>query len=244
MNRNCNKSLPVLFTVLICGALPSCALNQNWLEKQRAEELAAAKALEEASKPRLYEWKGAELQGQTAVKIVLDEQKAYFTVGGQDAGWSYLASGKSSHPSPTGNFRITEKIRHKSSNRYGKIVNRNGDVVDGDAKAGRESVPAGGRFVGAPMPYWMRLTGYGVGMHAGAIPNPGMPASHGCIRLPAELAAIVFDRFEVGTTVTITGSIPSYIKRPATPTPTTQPLASGTRPAPSAPASVAMSTLR
>jgi lipoprotein-anchoring transpeptidase ErfK/SrfK len=55
----------------------------------------------------------------------------------------------------------------------------------------------------APMPFWMRLTHYGIGMHAGVIPKPGEAASHGCIRLPKELAPVLFDAVEVGTTVKI-----------------------------------------
>ena len=101
-----------------------------------------------------------------------------------------------------------EKKSDKSSNLYGIIVNSAGNVVDWDAKAGRESVPRGGRFVGAPMPYWMRITSGGVGMHAGAIPHPGLPASHGCIRLPKEMAAKLFEVVTVGTPVKISGSPP------------------------------------
>jgi lipoprotein-anchoring transpeptidase ErfK/SrfK len=54
------------------------------------------------------------------------------------------------------------------------------------------------------MPYWMRLTGSGVGMHAGPIPNPGQPASHGCIRMPLAMAETLFQHVNVGTPVTIT----------------------------------------
>jgi hypothetical protein len=50
----------------------------------------------------------------------------------------------------------------------------------------------------------MRLTSYGIGMHGGLIPEPGKPASHGCIRLPKEFVPIVFDQVEVGTPVVIT----------------------------------------
>jgi len=49
----------------------------------------------------------------------------------------------------------------------------------------------------------MRITGYGVGMHAGAIPNPGSPASHGCIRLPRDMAETIFQNVSVGARVTI-----------------------------------------
>jgi hypothetical protein len=67
-----------------------------------------------------------------------------------------------------------------------------------------------GRFAGAKMPYFLRLTGDGVGLHAGPIPRPGHPASHGCIRLPGALAERLFSQVPVGTPVTITGSGPDY----------------------------------
>ena len=53
------------------------------------------------------------------------------------------------------------------------------------------------------MPYWMRLTSYGIGMHVGAIPNPGSPASHGCIRMPEATARLVFASSRIGTPVKI-----------------------------------------
>jgi len=56
---------------------------------------------------------------------------------------------------------------------------------------------------GRPMPYWMRLTSYGIGMHVGPIPYPGSPASHGCIRLPEGPARLVFASAKVGTPVKI-----------------------------------------
>jgi lipoprotein-anchoring transpeptidase ErfK/SrfK len=64
-------------------------------------------------------------------------------------------------------------------------------------------VPSGGSFVGAKMPYWMRLTGNGVGMHAGYIPNPGSPASHGCVRMPYDMVTKLYSIAPVGTPVTI-----------------------------------------
>ncbi|WP_395749900.1 L,D-transpeptidase [Prosthecobacter sp.] len=156
-----------------------------------------------ASQPVLYVWNGSSNPGPLSVNIDLSEQKAYLFKGGQNVGWTYVASGRSGYQSPTGTFRIMEKIVDKRSNRYGSIVNANGDVVNSNATAGVSRVPPGGRFVGAKMPYWMRITGYGVGMHAGAIPNPGSPASHGCIRLPRDMAETIFQHASVGTRVTI-----------------------------------------
>lgn len=197
--------------VLFSGALSSCSLNQRWLDRQAA--LAKAKA--EANKPQLFDWRGDAIPGPATVNILLSEQKAYIYRGGQDAGWTYLASGTSSHRTPTGSFTVLEKKAQKSSNTYGVIVNSAGNVIDWDAKAGRESIPAGGRFVGAPMPYWMRLTNGGIGMHAGPIPQPGLPASHGCIRLPQEMAAKLFEVVDLGTKVVITGEPPTTLQ-PAT----------------------------
>jgi lipoprotein-anchoring transpeptidase ErfK/SrfK len=96
-----------------------------------------------------------------------------------------------------------EKVAGKRSNLYGRIYDANGNVVNSDADTRRHSVPRGGKFVGASMPYWMRLTSYGVGMHVGPIPNPGSPASHGCIRMPREMARVLFQNTPTGTRVTI-----------------------------------------
>jgi hypothetical protein len=96
-----------------------------------------------------------------------------------------------------------EKIEDKYSNKYGWIEDELGNVVDGDAKVG-DRVPKGMKYVPAPMPFWMRLTSYGIGMHGGLIPEPGKPASHGCIRLPKDFVPLVYDVVNVGTPVTIT----------------------------------------
>ena len=152
--------------------------------------------------PVLFEWKGAELNGALALKIDLSEQKAELTRGGEAAGWTFVASGINGHRTPTGSFRITEKVRDKYSSSWGQVVNSAGETVDSDAKSGRDPVPQGGRFVGAPMPFWMRINGP-IGMHAGPIPYPGSPASHGCIRLPREMAEILFGVTVIGTPVRV-----------------------------------------
>ena len=55
--------------------------------------------------------------------------------------------------------------------------------------AGRRS-RTGTHFVGAPMPYFLRFRD-GYGMHAGFVPR--YRASHGCIRMPIEMAKHFFD---------------------------------------------------
>jgi lipoprotein-anchoring transpeptidase ErfK/SrfK len=161
-----------------------------------------AKAKTEPKKSSLYEWKGADLTGPMAVKIDLSEQKAQFTRGGKPAGWTYVATGTSNHRTPTGSFRVSEKVQDKHSTSWGRVVNSSGNTVSSNAKNGSAAVPKGGRFVGAPMPFWMRVNG-AIGMHAGPIPYPGSPASHGCIRLPRDMAEILYGVVVVGTPVRI-----------------------------------------
>jgi len=53
----------------------------------------------------------------------------------------------------------------------------------------------------ARMPYFLRLSCLDFGLHAGVL--PGYPASHGCIRLPAEDAKALFAEVPTGTLVEI-----------------------------------------
>lgn len=153
--------------------------------------------------PVLYSWHGDHLAGPLEMTIALSQQRAYFTVGGVDAGWATVATGKEGHETPLGHFTVTEKIVDKYSSHYGRIVDAYGAVIDIDADSRVDRPPPGGHFEHAPMPYWMRLTRYGIGMHAGPIPNPGDPASKGCIRLPKAFAPTLFSRVRVGTPVRI-----------------------------------------
>ena len=151
----------------------------------------------------MYEWHDDSGPGKVKININLSEQRATYTRGGRPIGWSYVATGKEGYGTPAGTYRISEKIVDKYSNRYGWIEDEFGNITNGDATPGTRRGP-GERYVPAPMPYWMRITSYGIGMHAGVIPQPGETASHGCIRLPKELAPMLFESVDVGTPVVIT----------------------------------------
>ena len=58
-------------------------------------------------------------------------------------------------------------------------------------------------YRGAEMHHWMRITSYGIGLHAGEIAKPGTPLSHGCIRLPKDFVAKLYEVTRVGTPVQI-----------------------------------------
>ena len=57
------------------------------------------------------------------------------------------------------------------------------------------------KYDNAPMPWMQRIDQYGVALHAGY--NPGRPASHGCIRLPAQFAKKLYGVTGIGTPVYI-----------------------------------------
>ena len=138
----------------------------------------------------------------SSIHIDLSDQRGYLMNGTELAMDYPVATGTSKHPTPTGNFRILEKIKSdKRSNAYGKIYDAEGNVVNSDADSRKDPIPEGGKFVGAAMPYWMRLTGDGIGMHRGRVPR--RPASHGCIRTYSKVVPIVYAKTRVGTRVSI-----------------------------------------
>ena len=154
------------------------------------------------AEPVLYEWNDDGGPGTVSIHINRAMQRATYRRGERVIGWSYVATGRDGFTTPAGTFPISEKIVDKYSTSYGWIEDGYGNTVNSDAKPST-SVPEGCQYMPAPMPYWMRLTSYGIGMHAGRIPNPGYPASHGCIRLPNPLAPMVFDAVNEGTRVTV-----------------------------------------
>jgi len=182
-------SLPLGMAVLCTAGLNSCA---------PAPPAAPSKAGR-----IMFQWHDDPGLGKVTVSIDLSEQIATVYRGGREIGWCYVATGKEGKATRPGSYYITEKIVDKHSNRYGWIENEYGEVTDDDASPGDRLQP-GERYVPAPMPYWMRLTDYGIGMHVGKIPQPGAPASHGCIRMPKKFVPTMFDLVKVGTPVKIT----------------------------------------
>jgi hypothetical protein len=136
-----------------------------------------------------------------SVEIDLEQQTAYLIRGRRIVLASPISSGRAGHFTDTGSFKITEKERKHFSSLYGKIVDARGRTVVADADADMR-VPRGGKFIPAPMSYFMRFDG-ATGMHAGYL--PGYPASHGCVRLPEKNAIVFFHAVEIGTPVHVFG---------------------------------------
>ncbi len=145
-------------------------------------------------------WDGDGAAGNPRIKINLNEQRAYFYKGGDLVGVSTVATGREGYGTPSGKFKVVQKNIDHASNLYGDYVDAAGNVVKKDVDVRKDRKPPGTTFRGAPMPYFLRIHG-GVGMHAGFL--PGYPASHGCIRLPQQMAATFFNEVPVGTPVEV-----------------------------------------
>lgn len=133
--------------------------------------------------------------------VSLSKQRLYLMVGNEVFIDTPISSGKRAGTTPTGTFRITQKNADHRSSIYGDFVDRNGRVVRSGISTKVDSAPSGTKYRGAPMRWFCRLTDSGVGFHTGVL--PGYPASHGCIRLPEEMARLIFQKVKIGTIVVI-----------------------------------------
>ena len=135
------------------------------------------------------------------IVVSLTKQRVYLLVGEKLAVDSPISSGRRNGWTPKGEFAVLEKDPDHHSSLYGEFVNGNGQVIRSGISSKLDAAPSGTRFRGASMKYFMRLTPEGVGMHAGIL--PGYPASHGCIRLPLDVAQILYKAIPLNTPVSV-----------------------------------------
>jgi lipoprotein-anchoring transpeptidase ErfK/SrfK len=145
-------------------------------------------------------WDGDSAPGAPRIVISISQQKLFYYKGDRLVGVSAISSGREGHDSPVGNFKVRKKEKEHASNLYGDFVDASGNVVVRNVDAKKDKPPAGAHFQGSSMPWFMEFAP-GVGMHTGFL--PGVPDSHGCIRLPDRMARTFFDNTPVGTPVTV-----------------------------------------
>lgn len=141
-----------------------------------------------------------------SVYISLGKQRAYLKVGDDVAIDTPISTGKRAGMTPQGNFFVVQKDPDHRSSLYGAFVNKNDQIVRAGVSTKIDSAPSGTHFKGAPMQWFMRIgenlqTHRAEGMHVGEL--PGYPASHGCVRLPKDIAPIIYEKVILGTPVTI-----------------------------------------
>jgi len=137
----------------------------------------------------------------TRIAVSIPKQRAYLMIGEEVVADQPVSSGKRGHETPHGHFSVLEKDPNHHSTLYGDFVDGSGRVVRAGVSAQADSAPSGTHFAGAPMKWFLRLTGEGVGMHIGIL--PGYPASHGCIRESTDGAKLFYDYAKVGTPVDV-----------------------------------------
>jgi len=184
---------------LICGAVAQQPFQLGSKKQQkRASELIRKQEPPKVI-PRVLE---RATPDNVSIYISLAKQRVYFRVYDEIAVDSPISSGKRAGMTPPGSYNIMEKDADHRSNIYGDFVNsKTGRVVRSGISTRIDSAPSGTVYRGAPMRWFMRLTANGVGMHTGIL--PGYPASHGCVRMPEEIARLFYDRVKIGTPVTI-----------------------------------------
>jgi hypothetical protein len=196
------------FTILIATALmlSGCANYDKRLTNTSTSYLGTdgsiiSRSAESTLADKNSYWDGDGVQGAPSIVIDLSDQKASFYKGSKLVGVSAISSGREGYGTPTGSYKITQKNPNHVSNLYGDYVNAQGDVLVKNVAKGKDPVPPGGSFAGSPMPFFMRLGRTAVGMHQGFL--PGVPDSHGCIRMPERMVKTFFENAPAGTTVTI-----------------------------------------
>ena len=126
-------------------------------------------------KPGEYVWAPEVApQGPMLLIVNVSTQRAVLFRNGVPIAATTVSTGRPGHATPTGVFTILQKQ-----------VEHHSSIYDN-----------------APMPFMQRLTWQGVALHAGNL--PGYPASHGCVRLPAAFAKLLYKATRVGMTVVIT----------------------------------------
>jgi len=127
-------------------------------------------------KPGQYLW-AADIPKDGETKVVIDRLTQLFYVyrGDRLVGVATVSTGTKGRETPLGFWKVLTKKKLGYSRKYDN----------------------------APMPYMQMYDSKGIAFHAG--PNPGYPASHGCVRLPKPFAEKLFGLTKIGTEVIIEG---------------------------------------
>jgi lipoprotein-anchoring transpeptidase ErfK/SrfK len=138
--------------------------------------------------------------GRPSIVVSLREQEAYLDRGEYRIASSRISSGREGYRTPTGHFQVIRKDENHRSSLYGDYVDDSGHVVKANVDSRRDHRPPHSHFVGTPMPYFLGFSP-GYGLHQGYL--PGVPASHGCIRMPYWKARQFYNAAHVGTPVVV-----------------------------------------
>jgi lipoprotein-anchoring transpeptidase ErfK/SrfK len=138
--------------------------------------------------------------GRPSIVVNLRAQEAHLYRGKNRTASSRISSGREGHRTPIGRFQIIRKDEDHRSSLYGDYVDASGKVVKANVDSRSSRKPPDSHFVGTPMPYFLEFSP-GYGLHQGYL--PGVPASHGCIRMPYWKARQFYKAAQIGTPVVV-----------------------------------------
>ena len=138
--------------------------------------------------------------GRPSIVVSLRAQEAYLYRGKNRTASSRISSGREGYSTPIGRFRVIRKDEDHRSSLYGHYVDTSGRVVKANVDSRRDRKPPRSHFVGTSMPYFLEFSP-GYGLHQGYL--PGVPASHGCIRMPYWKARQFYTAARIGTPVVV-----------------------------------------
>ena len=138
--------------------------------------------------------------GRPSIVVRLRGQEAYLYRGGYRIASSRISSGREGYRTPIGHFQVVRKDEDHRSSLYGDYADNSGHVVKANVDSRRDRKPPHSHFVGTPMPYFVEFSP-GYGLHQGYL--PGVPASHGCIRMPYWKARQFYNAAHIGTPVVV-----------------------------------------
>lgn len=189
----------------VLGLLAACAPPQVPWEVPSATDVKAKPArrgrvARAPAAPAEAIWLARESLSAPVVTIYLQTQAAEIWEHDRLVARAPICTGRKSHPTPAGEYRVLEKIPEHASSRYGDYVDESGALLQKDIDNLGVAPPPGAVFRGTKMPYFLRIF-EGIGLHAG--PLPGHPDSHGCVRFPESIAARMFTALPLGTKVVV-----------------------------------------
>jgi len=137
----------------------------------------------------------------TRVEISLGRQRAYLLVEDEVAIDTPVSTGKRRGQTPVGQFLIENKRTAQSSPLHGDFVDALGRVVRAGVSTRIDAAPSGTTFKVVPMAYFMQLNHEGLSLQAGRL--PGYPAADTAVRLPVDIAPLIYQLVRPGTSVMI-----------------------------------------
>lgn len=199
------RNIPVALACMAMLMLGACASYDGRLNSSATQYLGTDGSIVTRTSTasladRISYWAGESASGPAHIVISIPEQKLFYYKGGKLVGISAVSTGREGHDSPVGNFKVQKKEKEHASNLYGDFVDASGTAVVKNVTYKVDVPPPGTHFQGSSMQWFMQFAP-GVGMHKGFL--PGVPDSHGCIRLPERMAKIFYDVTPLGTPVTV-----------------------------------------